>query len=189
MSQMPQLCERGADGQVRQRMSVNVNDPVARTNMNWMVGYEDQPKVVQIYHWADPPTPVKREQLSPEELAKRQKAMEAARAAQQLRQKEWKNEDLGVKQINGITARGTRMTRTIPAGEEGNDQPLVVVQENWRSSDFDLLLAAISDDPRRGRTTMEYEELNLGEPDAALFAPPQGYTVQERSADGAIIQK
>jgi hypothetical protein len=26
---------------------------------------------------------------------------------------------------------------------------------------------------------MEYEELNLGEPDPAMFAPPAGYKVEE----------
>jgi len=46
---------------------------------------------------------------------------------------------------------------------------------------------AIDDDPRRGRTTMEYEELSVGEPDASLFAPPAGYTVQERPQGGAAV--
>ncbi len=36
---------------------------------------------------------------------------------------------------------------------------------------------------------MELEEVTQGEPDAALFAIPAGYTVQERSMDGAIIQR
>src|ERR1039457_6867750 len=70
-------------------------------------------------------------------------------------------------------------------GEEGNDQPLMVVNETWRSAEYDLLLYAMQDDPRHGRTTMELEELNLAEPDRGLFLPPADYTIQDRSA---IIQ-
>ena len=90
-----------------------------------------------------------------------------------------------MKQIGGLTARGSRTTRTVPAGEEGNDQPLMVVNETWRSAEYDLLLYAMQDDPRHGRTTMELEELNLAEPDRGLFLPPADYTIQDRSA---IIQ-
>jgi hypothetical protein len=178
-------CERGNDGQAHESISVSVSDPVARTNTNWAVGNEDLQKVAQVYHQPEPLPAVKRQPPSAEELARQQ----AARAIQAARQKQNKFEDLGVKQINGITAHGTRTTQTVLAGEAGNDQPLVVVREMWRSSDFDLLLYAMTDDPRRGRTAMEFEELNQGEPDPALFAPPAGYTVQERSADGAIIQR
>ena len=43
-----------------------------------------------------------------------------------------------------------------------------------------LVLMAINDDPRRGRTTTEYEELNRGEPDPSLFTPPADYKVVEQ---------
>ena len=95
-----------------------------------------------------------------------------------------RTENLGIKDFNGIPAEGTRTTRTIPAGEEGNDQPLVVINETWRSKELGLTLMTIGEDPRRGRTTIEYEELNRGEPDPALFAPPAGYTVQEQRVNG-----
>ncbi len=38
---------------------------------------------------------------------------------------------------------------------------------------------SIHDDPRTGRTTMEVEELSRTEPDPSLFAPPEGYTVED----------
>jgi hypothetical protein len=188
MMEMAQGCAMGEDGQMHPRVSVQVNDPVARTNMNWMVGPGDQQKTVTIFHQ---PAPISAQQrtLTPEEQARQQKAMQSARAAQLERRKETKTEDLGVKQINGITAHGSRTTRTIPAGEEGNDQPLVVVNERWESRDLNLSLYVINDDPRRGRTTAEFEDFMPGEPDPALFTPPVGYTVQERSVDGAIIQR
>jgi hypothetical protein len=183
MTEMAQGCVRGEDGQMHERLSVNVNDPVARTNMNWQVDADDQPKVVIVFHQPDPPP---RRERTPEEIARQQKLMELSRTRQALDRKEYKTEDLGTKQINGVTARGSRSTRTIPAGEEGNDQPLVVINETWRSKDLGLMVMAISDDPRRGRTTTEYEELNLGEPDGALFVPPEGYKVQEQPQTGMI---
>jgi len=184
MTEMAEGCFRGADGQMHQRFNVNVYDPVARTNMNWQVGDDNQPKVVHVFHQPDP-QPIKRE-LSAEEREKQQKMMQAARAQQAQQQKDYKTEDLGIKDFNGVSAKGTRITRTIPAGQEGNDQPLAVINENWRSKELGLTVMTISDDPRHGRTVGEYEELNRGEPDPSLFAPPQGYTVEEQPRNGMM---
>lgn len=168
MSETVQGCSFGEDGQRHERLMIRVYDPIARTTTNWNAGYAGEPKVAHVYH-LDVPSPQPAMRSTDEELSKRQKAFEAGMS---YFQKGYKSEDLGVKQINGVTAQGTRTTRTIPAGKEGNDKPLMVVDETWRSADYDLLLYATEDDPRRGRTTMELEELNLGEPDAALFVPP-----------------
>jgi hypothetical protein len=188
MTEMPQGCVRGEDGQMHERLSVNVNDPVTRTSMNWQMGDDMQPKVAHVYHQpeipARPVTP--RPQPSAEQLAQQQKMVQAARAQQALQQKENQIEDLGTRDFNGVLAHGTRTTRTIPAGEEGNDQPLVVINENWRAREMGLTVMTISDDPRRGRTVTEYEELTLGEPDPAVFAPPAGYTVQEQPQTGIL---
>jgi hypothetical protein len=188
MTEMAQGCVRGEDGQMHERLNVSVNDPVARTNMNWQVGDDMQPKMVHVYHQPEMPTrPVTPPpQPSAEQLAQQQKMMQAARAQQALQQKENQTEDLGTRNFNGVLAHGTRTTRTIPAGEEGNDQPLVVINENWRAREMGLTVMAISDDPRRGRTVTEYEELTLGEPDPAVFAPPAGYTVQDRPETGIL---
>jgi hypothetical protein len=187
MTEMAQGCARGEDGQMHERLNISVNDPVARTNMNWQVGADDQPKVVHVFHQPDPrPVPSKRPELSPAELERQQKMIKAAQAAQLQQRQENKTEDLGVKDFNGVSAQGTRMTRTIPAGEEGNDQPLVVINETWRSREMRLMVMAIRDDPRTGRTVTEYEELTRGEPDPGLFTPPAGYTVQDQPQNGMM---
>src|ERR1035437_8971905 len=54
-----------------------------------------------------------------------------------------KTEQLGTKTINGLQAVGTRMTRTIAAGEIGNQNPIEVVTERWYSSDLQLPLLEI----------------------------------------------
>jgi hypothetical protein len=49
-------------------------------------------------------------------------------------------ENLSTKTISGVTAEGTRTTRLIPAGTQGNDQPLTVTHESWVSSDLKIAL-------------------------------------------------
>ena len=44
---------------------------------------------------------------------------------QQPPRSESRTEDLGAKRLMGVLAVGSRMVRTIPAGEEGNDEPLL----------------------------------------------------------------
>jgi hypothetical protein len=180
-------CVPDSGGQMHEWVFVSVNDPVARTANNWETGRDDQPKIAHVIHLTDPaPRQTKLPDPPPEELEQQKKAMQAAEAqamqaaeAQTLRlRKEVFTEDLGNREINGVSARGTRSTRTIPAGEEGNEQTLVVMSEVWRSRELGLTLMAISDDPRRGRTTTEYVEFNRGEPDPAFFAPPAGYKVE-----------
>jgi hypothetical protein len=137
------------------------------------------PKVVRILHQNE--IPVK--QPSPEELAERQKM---ARARQTPRA-EFRTEDLGTKTINGLTAQGTRSVRTIPAGEEGNELPLEIIDERWMSRQMGLMLMVIKDDPRQGRTTVEFEELSTTEPDPALFAAPAGYRIEDVHPNVAVV--
>jgi hypothetical protein len=191
MMEMVQGCVLGEDGQMHQVFGVNVSDPVARTTMSWQLGQDDQPKVVHVFHQPElqpvkGQQTVKRTEPTPAELDQQQKMMKAAQAQGLAIRKETRTEDLGIRDFNGVSASGTRTTRTIPAGEEGNDQPLVVINETWRSKDLGLVVMSIRDDPRTGRNVSEYEELNRGEPDPGLFAPPAGYAVQEQPQNGAM---
>ena len=42
-------------------------------------------------------------------------------------------------------------------------------------------MMSIYDDPRRGRTTAEIEEIHKGDPDPALFSPPEGYIIKDQN--------
>jgi len=89
-------------------------------------------------------------------------------------------EELGTTTIQGMEAKGTRITTTIPAGAEGNDAPLVITNEIWRAaaSNFrDLTLREVTDDPRSGKRTRELKNFAQGDPDPSLFEPPQGYEI------------
>jgi hypothetical protein len=90
-------------------------------------------------------------------------------------------ETLGTKTILGLVAEGTRLTRVIPAGFEGNDRAMTIVFEQWKSPDLGIMLSSTRDDPRNGHITQEVTELDRGEPDPSLFQPPAGYTLQERN--------
>jgi|HubBroStandDraft_6_1064221.scaffolds.fasta_scaffold30861_2 hypothetical protein len=90
-------------------------------------------------------------------------------------------ENLGTKTINGVTAEGTRTTRVIPAGTQGNDQPLTVTHESWVSSDLKIAVMRVDADPRFGTTTVELTNISRDQPPAALFQAPAGYTVNERT--------
>lgn len=93
-------------------------------------------------------------------------------------------ESLGLKTINGVVAEGTRTTRVIPAGAQGNDRPLTITHESWVSSDLKVEVMRVDTDPRMGVTTMELTGISRDEPAAALFQTPAGYTVNERTAGG-----
>jgi hypothetical protein len=168
MSEFAVECLRGEDGQPELMLNVRVTDPVAKESLRWQVNGMT-PKVVRISHYLDS-TPLT------DDMAERQKMMQI----HQPSRNEFHTEKLGSKTICGMVVEGSRRVRTIPAGEEGNEQPLEVIDETWRSRELGFALMMINDDPRRGRTTIEYEALNLGEPDPALFSPPADYKIEEQ---------
>ena len=87
-------------------------------------------------------------------------------------------EELGSKAINGIQAQGTRVTRTIPAGEIGNDKPIQVVTERWVAVDLQVPLLVKHSDPLMGVVTSELTNITRGEQDAVLFQVPSDYKLE-----------
>jgi len=93
-------------------------------------------------------------------------------------------ESLGSKTINGVVADGTRTTRVIPAGAQGNDKPITITHETWTSADLKVVVMRVDTDPRMGTTTMQLTNISRDEPAAGLFQAPAGYTVNERIVAG-----
>lgn len=98
-----------------------------------------------------------------------------------------KTEQLGWKLIEGVQAEGTRNTITVPAGEIGNDRPIEIVDEEWRSQDLQLIVLSKHTDPRMGENTYSLKNISRTEPSPTLFQVPQGYTIQDKP--GIEIQK
>jgi hypothetical protein len=95
-----------------------------------------------------------------------------------------KKDDLGTQTINGVVAQGTRYTKTIPAGEIGNDKPITAVTERWYSADLQVVVKSTRTDPRFGSTTYTLTNIQRQEPASTLFAVPSDYTVQQARPHG-----
>ena len=86
-------------------------------------------------------------------------------------------ENLGSKDIDGITAVGQRMTTTIPAGQVGNDRPIEIIDERWESPALKVLLRSLHRDPRTGDVEYVLTKISRAEPPASLFTLA-GYTIK-----------
>jgi hypothetical protein len=90
-----------------------------------------------------------------------------------------RTERLAPRNIEGVMAEGTRITRTIPAGAIGNEQAIVTVTEEWRSPELQVLVMTRTSDPRMGESTYRLLGITRGEPDQSWFEVPAEYTVRE----------
>ncbi len=93
-------------------------------------------------------------------------------------------ESLGTQTIEGVVATGERITRTIPAGEIGNDKPLQIVTERWFSNDLQVVVKSTHTDPRWGTSTYQLTNITRTEPAASLFQVPADYTVKQGGGGG-----
>ena len=146
---------------------VVINDPVAKTTL---MLHPDQKTAEQIE----------------KSFARMNGPMnQAMREKREFRQEEktgtnLKREDLGTQTIGGVTAQGTRVTKTIPAGQIGNEKPITIVHEIWYSNDLQTTVMSKRSDPWSGETTYTLTNIQRSEPDAALFAVPSDYSVTQR---------
>ena len=106
---------------------------------------------------------------------------DAARAARMTArlQKNTTTESLGTQTINGVSAQGTRVTRTIPVGEMGNERPIVIVKESWYSPELQITVMTKRTDPRTGETVSQLTNIQKQEPAATLFQVPSDYAVTQ----------
>jgi hypothetical protein len=97
--------------------------------------------------------------------------------------------DLGTQNIEGVPARGTRTTRTLPAGSIGNELPIVITTEIWYSPDLKVLVMSKTSDPRMGETSYKLTNIQRSEPPASLFQVPEDYTIKDQSANAVFLKK
>ncbi len=91
---------------------------------------------------------------------------------------EIKTESLGSQTMEGVVVEGKRVTRTIPAGQIGNSQPIEITSEVWTSPDLQVMVMSRHKDPRFGETIYQLTEIQRVEPDHSLFVIPAGYSVK-----------
>jgi hypothetical protein len=92
-----------------------------------------------------------------------------------------KTESLGTQTIEGVSAVGTRTTRTIPAGEIGNERPLKITSEVWTSPDLQMVIMSKRNDPRIGETVYKLTNIQRTDPDPSLFRVPSGFSINQES--------
>lgn len=90
-----------------------------------------------------------------------------------------KTERLGAKDIDGVTAEGTRVTISIPAGAIGNQAPIEIVSERWYSQELQTVVSSRRSDPRFGETTYRLTNIVRAEPPAEWFQVPADYKVEQ----------
>jgi len=84
-----------------------------------------------------------------------------------------RQEDLGVKDLDGFAAHGVRQIQKIP-GEDGKN--IAVTDEYWYSDELRINVLVKHDDPRSGKVTMRVDQISRTEPDASRFEIPEGYS-------------
>jgi hypothetical protein len=153
------------------RTMISITDPVASTH--YLLDSEQK-----IAHKMAPPNGGKRGAWSSGDAQAFEQKMQQ-RMAKEEASGELKKESLGTQLIGAMNAEGTRITRTIPTGQIGNDKPIQIVFERWYSPDLQIVVKSTRSDPRFGTTTYAVTKVQRTEPAAALFTVPAGYTVKE----------
>jgi hypothetical protein len=99
-----------------------------------------------------------------------------------------KTQDLGTQPINGVSATGTRITSTIPAGAIGNEMPIEIVSETWYSPELKMVVKSVQNDPRIGQTTVTVTNIDRSVPDPSLFQVPSDYTLSDHAPNVTLFR-
>jgi hypothetical protein len=179
------------NGQPHWEGYVSVNDPVANTFTSWRVAESLSPQRAYANHLAH----VKNEAVKEVEPSTAQQEFDRARLLSEASDHDpdtkshihYKVEDLGKRTIVGLEASGMRITKTFPAGILNNtsaaglpinQRPYTEVEERWTSDQYRMILLNITNNEATGTSSYEVTSFTPGEPDASLFQPPAGYSIQ-----------
>lgn len=78
-----------------------------------------------------------------------------------------------------VTANGTKVIQTIPAGQVVNAQPIVSTSETWYSPGLRIVVKSVRSDPRFGKWIYALDGIVAKEPDPSFFQVRAAYTVQD----------
>ena len=90
-----------------------------------------------------------------------------------------KTEELGTETMQGVSVQGVRTTRTIPAGQIGNDKPIDIVIEVWTSPELHTIVSSKRSDPRTGEQIFQLTNIVRSDPDPSLFTIPSDFKLME----------
>ena len=98
-------------------------------------------------------------------------------------------EPLGSQTIEGVVANGVRTTRTIPAGQMGNERAITIVTEVWTSPDLKTIVSSKRNDPRMGEQTFQLTNIVRAEPDPSLFTVPADFKIVDGGPKTIIYRR
>ena len=173
--------------------SVMISDPVTGTN------YSLEPNIhaAHVMHYTSfNTTYVQTNNGVKEKVAAEKMAVDKASAEMLAKMKvrargpdsNTKTDDLGTQVMEGVSVQGKRVTRTIPAGEIGNERPLEIVTETWYSPELQVVVMSKTSDPRSGDSVYKLTNVSRAEPDRALFEVPADYHVSEERKGGVMLR-
>jgi hypothetical protein len=146
---------------------VTIDDPVQRVIIN----LNPKLKTATIFHFA--------KSIGPTAVGMGNIRGAPANVAPMRTSIQTRTEALGSKYIEGVDATGTRTTRIIDAGSQGNDKPIVSVTETWFSPELKMTVLNQTDDGQGGHSTMKLVNITRTEPVAQLFQVPSDYAVKD----------
>jgi hypothetical protein len=88
-----------------------------------------------------------------------------------------KRELLGQREIERLSAEGTRITMSVPTGKIGNERPVDTIVERWYSSDLKTVLLIERSDPRFGNSVFRLTSIERTAPAALLFSVPTEFKI------------
>jgi hypothetical protein len=150
---------------------IEIRDPVA--GYSYILDEQNQIAhrfTLQAPHRMEPP-------VHTANLANAQPVLSSEAPQQQPARPTVTTESLGTQTMEGVLVEGSRTTRTIPEGLEGNDRPITVVSEVWRSPELKVAVVIKSNDPRNGEMTTRLTNIELSNPILSLFQPPSDYKI------------
>lgn len=86
-----------------------------------------------------------------------------------------KEEDLGMRDIDGVQVHGVRDIQTIPIENGDTGKEVAITDEYWYSDDLRINMVVKHSDPRTASVTLTVGQVVRTEPDSALFEIPAGY--------------
>lgn len=155
----------GKKSVLKSEMLYRIHDPVANTDTKWV----SSSKEVKVIHG---PQSARKENAPEAEC-------QAACNEATMNALGTEIEKLGIKALGGLVAEGTRSSYTVPAGQDHNGQPIVVVHESWYCSELKIVILETNDDPRSGTTRNELVGIVRGEPDVTQYRPPADYALHD----------
>lgn len=92
-----------------------------------------------------------------------------------------KSEELGSRELEGLTVTGTRVTERVTYGViQGGGGTITLTTTTWVSTDIKVAIVTEQEDARSDRLATKLVNIVRAEPDPSLFQIPPGYTVTDQ---------